>query len=147
MLADKEIVHSLIPQAPPMIMVDQLIYQDDQKSITGLYIYKDNIFCQDDMFTEEGMIENMAQSLALRSGWKAMEAGKGEKIEPAIGVLGAVKNFKLNKHARSESHVTTEIMITAEIFNASMVHAKVMQDGEVLAEAELKIFVPENQTS
>ena len=80
MLADKDTVHKLIPQSHPMIMVDQLIFQDDQRSITAFFIQEDNIFCQDAKFSEEGMIENMAQSVALRSGWKAMKENQEEKV-------------------------------------------------------------------
>ena len=144
MLADKDTVHNLIPQAPPMIMVDTLIEQDDERSVTGFFIEEDNLFVTRGRFTEEGLIENMAQSVALRSGWKALNEYEtaGEFI-PKVGVIGAVKNFKLYNMPLVNKEIYTEIEITAEVFNATMVSGFIKQNGELMAEAELKIFVPE----
>ena len=60
-----------------MEMVDTLIYHDEEKTTTGFLIQKDNIFVEDGVLTEEGIIENMAQSSALRTGW----IGTSEKGE------------------------------------------------------------------
>lgn len=142
MLASKKIVHKLIPQEKPMIMVDSLIHNEALKTITGFYIDRGNLFSENGKFTAEGLIENMAQSAALRTGWIAMQGHVPDQdFTPPVGVIGAVKNFKLHALPRIETTITTEIRIEAEIMNATIVKGRVMQDDKVLAEGELKIFL------
>jgi len=145
MLAAKNTVHKLIPQGPPMVMVDTLIYQDEHKTETSFYLENNNLFNDNGYFSEEGMIENIAQSAALRIGWSALEKSEGkESVSPQVGVIGAVKTFKLYRKPRINSNITTEIIVEAEIFNATLISGKIMQEEEILAEAELKIFLQDH---
>ncbi|MCK5765821.1 MAG: hypothetical protein KAH26_07550, partial [Bacteroidales bacterium] len=73
MLATKNTVTKLLPQGSPMIMVDTLISHDDRRTVTAFTIKKENIFVVNGRFSEAGLIENMAQSAALRTGWIAMQ--------------------------------------------------------------------------
>ena len=141
MLAGKDTVLKLIPQGIEMCMVDMLLYHDKKLSRTGFYIEKDNLFNVKGSFSEEGMIENIAQSAALRSGWMS-KIGAGEtELAPSIGVIGAIKNFMLYRNPAINTSITTEVEVITEIFNATMVQGKIMQDDELLAECELKIFI------
>lgn len=141
MIATKETVHKLIPQEPPMEMVDTLIYHDEQKTITGFHIQKDNIFVEGGVLTEEGMIENMAQSSALRFGWIGHSEKGKEQFSPSVGVIGAIKNFKLYHNPKVNTSINTSIHIQLEVFNAIVVLGKVFLDDVLMAEAELKIFI------
>lgn len=144
MLASKDMVTRLIPQGPPMIMVDALLYHDEQKSRTCLQIERDNIFVNGDVFTEAGLIENIAQSAALRMGWMGyQEMKEGADIKPKVGVIGAVKNFTLYRLPEVGIEINTEIIIQTEIFNATIISGKITADEELLAECEMKIFIQE----
>lgn len=144
MLAEKTSVRKLIPQEPPMLMVDNLIEHEEERTLTGFSIEAGNIFVNDGLFSESGIIENMAQSAALRTGWAGMQKSEGEaNFNPPIGVIGSVKNFKLFRLPKVNNRLETEILVQAEIFNATVIKASVRSDGELLAEAELKIFIPE----
>lgn len=143
-LADKNTVHQIIPQDNPMIMVDVLEAQDEQNTITSFIIENDNLFVEGGFFSEEGMIENMAQSAALRTGWKGMEgSNRHEGFVPPIGVIGAVKDFRIYRRPAAGTKIRTVLSVTAEIFNATMVSGKIWQGDELLAEGELKIFLQE----
>ena len=127
-----------------MIMVDVLEAQDEQNTITSFFIETDNLFVEEGVFSEEGMMENVAQSAALRTGWKgAEESNHGEGYVPPIGVIGAVKDFRFYRLPAAGTFIRTELSVTAEIFNATMVSGKIWQDDELLAEGELKIFLQE----
>ncbi|MEN8224525.1 MAG: hydroxymyristoyl-ACP dehydratase [Bacteroidota bacterium] len=146
MLATKEIIQTLIPQRPPMVMVDSLDYQDEHITRSSFYIENDNLFNTNGLFSEEGMIENIAQSAALRVGWIGREKSQGgDLISPPIGVIGAVKNFKLYRLAEVNTNINTEIVFQTEIFNAILVYGKILQADELLAEVELKIFIQDQQ--
>ncbi len=146
MLASSETVTKLIPQRPPMVMVDTLIDHDDQRTLTGFTVTDDNLFMSNGRLLEAGILENMAQSAALRTGWIThRENDRQQSFRPPVGVIGAVKNFKLFQLPCVNTHIETEIIILAEVFNATMVKAIMKAGEEVLAEAELKIFITENQ--
>ena len=70
-------ITELIPQRPPMVMVDRFegIDAEDQ-SHTSLTVREDNLFVEEGALTECGLIEHMAQSAAARVGWRCREAGE-----------------------------------------------------------------------
>ncbi len=144
MLAKKTSVRKLIPQEPPMLMVDSLIEHEGARTLTGFSIEAGNIFVNDGLFSESGIIENMAQSAALRTGWAGMQKSSNDaNFKPPIGVIGSVKNFKLFRLPEVNTRLETEILVQAEVFSATVIQASVRSDGELLAEAELKIFIQE----
>ena len=143
MLAAKETVLTLIPQRPPMVMVDKLIYSDEQKTITVFNIKEENIFCSSGHFLEAGLIENIAQSAALRTGWTAMHRAGFKMKKPPVGVIGAVKNLRIFRLPEVNTEIKTEITVLTEIFNATLISGRVKAGDEVLAECEMKIFLQE----
>lgn len=156
-IAEGEQLLKLIPQRPPMVMIDKLFFADAEKCITGLFINEQNIFCRDGLFREPGLIENMAQSAAPLppegGGSNALSVeGKCEsKIPPSggrgaveaasIGYIGAIKNLVIHFLPPVNSEIVTEIKITHQIFDATVVNAFVSCNGEKVAECELKIFI------
>ena len=77
-------VTSLIPQKAPFVMVDELIASDDVSSIIGFTISEDNIFTQNGEFIEPGLIENIAQSGAIRAGYIFSKLKEIELSKPII---------------------------------------------------------------
>lgn len=144
MLAGPDTLEKLIPQREPMLMLDALISHEEAKTVSSFSIMPDNIFVQNGLFIEAGLIENMAQTAALHNGWKAMlENEEGKSFKPAIGVIGSIKNFVLSRLPEVNSLIETEVVIITEIFNASVLEAKVRSAGKMIAQCELKIFIQE----
>ncbi|MDR2814115.1 MAG: pseudouridylate synthase, partial [Prevotellaceae bacterium] len=56
----------LLPQRPPFVMVDTLLYCDREVTVTSLLVRDGNIFCDNGRLTEAGVIENIAQTCAAR---------------------------------------------------------------------------------
>ena len=69
-LKNYKTIKGLIPQDEPIVMVDSLIYFDNKKAISELTIKKNNIFLNNNILSESGLIENMAQTIALYIGYK-----------------------------------------------------------------------------
>ena len=63
-------VLDLLPQRPPFIMVDKLTYYDPKHAKTVFLVRADNIFCHDGVMEEAGLVENIAQTCAARTGFK-----------------------------------------------------------------------------
>lgn len=125
-----------------MVMVDCLLDHDKQKTSTSFQVNEENIFVEKGVFSESGLIENMAQTAALRTGWSGMlQAGEKAAFTPKVGVIGAVKNFVLHQKPPAGSMLNTEVEVITELGNATLVKAKVFAGKDTLAECELTIFL------
>lgn len=129
-----------------MIMVDALLSHDVRQSTSSLKVDPGKLFCSGGVLREEGLIENMAQTAALHTGWEAMQHYGGQHgFKPPVGMIGAVKNFKLFRLPEVDTELTTEINILTNVFNATIISGKVFSDRELLAECEMQIFIIDNE--
>ena len=140
MLADKEKVLTLIPQKQPMVMVDGLISNNENTTISCLHLTKDNIFCSNGFFNEPGLIENIAQTAALRSGFEAMT----NNLEPTIGYIGAVKKMKIYNLPKDNDRLKTKIEIITRLMNVLIIKGEVHVNNKLVAEGEMNIFLQSN---
>ena len=53
-------IHHFLPHREPMLMADYILELTPEKVITSFKIKSDNIFLQDNQFTEAGLIEHSA---------------------------------------------------------------------------------------
>ena len=70
LLGDKDFVETLIPQRFPFVMVDKLYSYSETELVSGFTIKEDAIFFEKDCLVESGLIEHMAQSVALHTGYQ-----------------------------------------------------------------------------
>ena len=126
-----------IPQREPIVMIDTLIESDEIKTVSALTINAENIFCKDGVLNMPGLIENMAQTAALRVGYYC----KTENKPVPIGFIGGIKNLILNNFPEIGSTIYTEVILKHEVMDASIVQCYIKQSEEILAECELKIFL------
>lgn len=136
---DTEILQ-YIPQREPIVMIDTLVESDKVKTISALTIKAENIFCKDGVLNMPGLIENMAQTAALRVGYYC----KVENKPVPIGFIGGIKNLIINNFPEVGSQITTEVILMHEVMDASIVQCYIRQANEVVAECELKIFLIKN---
>ena len=128
---------SLLPQAPPMLMIDTLMSSYTKKTVTKLTIKEDNIFVSEDIFREPGIIENMAQTAAVRAGYEAKISD--EKVK--IGFIGNIKN--LNIYALPKVNDTLQTILTplSDIGNISSVKTEIFLNAEKTAECSMTIIL------
>lgn len=51
----------LLPQRPPMVMIDRFFGIENTISFSGLTLTSDNLFCKEGVLQETGIIEHIAQ--------------------------------------------------------------------------------------
>lgn len=137
MLASGESILKFLPHRYPMVMIDQLLVSDDDCTITGLHISKDNVFSYEGFFTEPGLVENIAQTAAIRAGYSFDREGKGTPM----GYIGAVKHLSIHFLPPVNSRIHTEIRVENEVFDVSLIRGKVTCEGRLVAECEMKIVL------
>ena len=100
-------ITTLIPQRPPFVMVDRIVSCDDTDAVTELTVRQDNILLEDTHLSSAGVVENMAQSCAVRMG-----CGNVLKNEPIrLGYIGEVKNLKIYRLPKLDEVLNTEVHV------------------------------------
>ena len=132
-----ENILSFIPQRYPFVMVDTLLSADEKTARTGFTVTAGNIFCEEDIFTEAGLLENIAQTAAAGAGYRKSQVNR----PAAIGYIGAVKNFEVFVLPQLNDVLCTETVITDKIFNATLIKGKIMCNTLLVAQCEMKVFV------
>ena len=133
-ILNKEVVNELIPQKSPFVMVDKLFYFSEDKVVSGLTISEENIFTFQDVFTASGLVENMAQTVALHTGYQYFL-----KNEPApTGYIGAIKKVEISEFPKIGDELITSVTILHEIMGVTLVSSQVECNGKIIASSEMK---------
>jgi predicted hotdog family 3-hydroxylacyl-ACP dehydratase len=126
----------LIPQRPPMAMIDALIAADENSARGQLYILESNLFIDNGVLAEPGLIEFIAQTAAAYTGYKNKTLNK----EVNEGYIGAIKNLVIHELPKVNSSVQSEIVVENEIVGYTIIAGRVYQDNRLLAECEMRIL-------
>ena len=131
-------ISELIPQRAPIIMVDEFLGMEGQNvSRSRLTVRADNIFVDNGVMDECGVIEHIAQSAAARIGYICREARK----EVPLGYIGSVNDFHLLAHPKVDDTIETIIEVIQEVFNISLIEAHCCVDGNCIATCRMKIYL------
>ncbi len=127
----------LIPQRPPFVMVDKLIFADEKKSSCSLAIVEENLFVEDGYYSAPGMVESMAQTAAAGTGFLFKKQNKAVPV----GYIGSVQKLVINERPPVNAMITMEVNLLTNIMQVSLVAGVVKWNGKVMASCEMKIFV------
>jgi predicted hotdog family 3-hydroxylacyl-ACP dehydratase len=133
-ITDKDFIGKLIPQKSPFVMVDKLLHFEDKKVVSGLTVSKENIFTENTHFAAPGLIEHMAQTVALYTGYQYFL-----KKEPApTGYIGAIKKAEIFELPSLGKELTTTVRVLHDIMDVTMVAIETECDGKIIASSEMK---------
>ena len=89
---------------------------------------------------ETGLIEHIAQSCSALMGCQALEQeNTGEN--PPVGLIGEVKRFECQRRPKVGEKVCTSIEFGFTFGNVTMATGESRVDDELIAKAQLKIFM------
>jgi predicted hotdog family 3-hydroxylacyl-ACP dehydratase len=126
-----------IPQRPPFVMVDKLLFSSDKQTITNLTILPENLLCENGFFYEAGMIENIAQSVAAGSGYQSKQ--KNENAPK--GMIGSIKKLQIRKRPGVGETIKTVVNLIADFDNALVVEGSISVGDEIIASCQLNVFM------
>ena len=126
----------LIPQRTPMTMIDALIAADEKSARGKLHILESNLFIDNGVLAEPGLIEFIAQTAAAYTGYK----NKTTNQEVSEVYIGAIKNLVIYELPKVNSFVQSEIVVENEIVGYTIIVGRVYQEDRLLAECEMRIL-------
>jgi predicted hotdog family 3-hydroxylacyl-ACP dehydratase len=127
-------VENLLPQKFPFVMVDKMYSYTEDTLVSGLRIQNDNIFFYDGNLVEAGLIEHMAQSVALHTGYQFLL----KKESAPIGYIGSIKDVEIRKLPKINDEIKTAITIIQEFGGITLVDVVTKLNGVEIASGQMK---------
>ena len=127
----------LIPQKFPFVLISTLLEVSEKTCSTTFRFDESHVLCWNGQLTSAGLMENIAQTAAAKTGYECLM--KGSKIP--IGFIGDVRDFVYTKHPKPGEEITTQVTIINEIFDVTIISGVVRLNGEEIASCVMKIFV------
>ena len=133
-ILDRNFVGNLIPQKFPFVMVDKVLEFGENFITSGFTIEESNIFTKEATFQEAGLIEHMAQSVALYTGYQFYL-----KNEPApTGYIGAIKSIEIFALPKVNDNLTTKVKVLHEFSGVTLVDISVLLNNVEIARGQMK---------
>ena len=133
-ILDRNFVGNLIPQKFPFVMVDKVLEFGENFITSGFTIEESNIFTKEATFQEAGLIEHMAQSVALYTGYQFYL-----KNEPApTGYIEAIKTIEIFELPKVNDNLTTKVKVLHEFSGVTLVDISVLLNNVEIARGQLK---------
>ena len=133
-LLEKEAVGNLLPQKFPFVMVDRLFSYSENSLVAGLKIDNNNIFLAENTFLEAGLIEHMAQSVALHTGYQFFLKNE---MAPT-GYIGSIKDIEIKKLPKINDTIQSTIAILQEFGGITLVDIVTFLNNEEIASGQMK---------
>ncbi|MCF1190186.1 hypothetical protein LRR18_01215 [Mangrovimonas sp. AS39] len=134
-------ISNLIPQKSPFVMVNSLEHFSETEVVSTFTITEDNIFVENGQLQEPGLVENMAQTVALHTGYAYFLKGE----DAPTGYIGSIKKIAVKKLPSIKETITTKVSILHEIMGVTMVNVTVLNvDQEEIASGEMKTVIADN---
>ena len=122
-------------------MVDALRSHSESNAISSLTIQKDNLFLENNEFLEAGLVENMAQTVALHTGYEYFLKG----MDAPTGYIGAIRNIDIIKLPVLHETIFTEVQIIQEFLGVTLVEIEIINAlEEKIASCQMKTVILAN---
>jgi predicted hotdog family 3-hydroxylacyl-ACP dehydratase len=133
-LLEKKAVENLLPQKFPFVMIDRMLSYSETALMAGLNIQNDNIFVENNTFLEAGLIEHMAQSVALHTSYHFFL-----KNETApTGYIGSIKDIEIKKLPKVNDVILSNVTILQEFAGVTLVDIVTFLNNEEIASGQMK---------
>ncbi|MGO1521976.1 MAG: hypothetical protein ACTHZ1_00230 [Sphingobacterium sp.] len=132
-----DIIHQCIPQRHPMLMVDSLLDYQPTRLKAALQIQNDNLFVKDGCLQETGLIEHMAQAIALHTGFSYYL----RREHAPIGYIGSINNLDILSCPKVGNRIITRIQVIQEFSGVTLVEIECTENGRLIAKGKMKTVI------
>lgn len=140
-------IQNYLPHRAPMLMVDLILNLDANFVETIFLIKEDNIFVNNGIFIEAGLIENTAQTCSSIVGKKYFfdEDGTENENINVIGFISALKNLKIHSLPKVNDTIITKANLVSKFvgddYTLCTMSCESLLDDKILLECEINLFI------
>lgn len=140
-------IQNYLPHRAPMLMVDLILDIDANFVETIFLIKEDNIFVQNNVFIEAGLIENTAQTCSSIVGKKYFFDENGTENENinVIGFISALKNVKIHSLPKVGETIITKATLVSKFagddYTLCTMSCNSSVEDQILLECEINLFI------
>lgn len=141
-------IKKFLPHRAPFLMVDNVLSIDDEHVSTSFHISEDCIFNDNGYFTEEGLVENAAQTCSSIVGKSFFREDdyEGEDIK-LIGFISAIKKVTVFDCPKIGSTIITNAKLKSrfdtEDYSICTIFCNTALDYKELLSCELNLIIQE----
>lgn len=136
-ITDEEVLLKCIPQRHPIVMVDTLLSFEENSVVAGFTVQAEGLFEQDGMLAEPGLIEHMAQTVALHTGFSFYVRNE----QAPTGYIGSIANLSVNRLPVQYENIVTTATILHEFSGVTLVDIVSKVHSEVIASGQMKTVI------
>ncbi len=136
-LFKKDFVQNLVPQKFPFVMVDKMYSFTETAIVSGLKILGDNIFCDNGVFLESGLIEHMAQSVAMHTGYEFFL----KQEQAPTGYIGSIKDIEIKRLPHLNDDIITTATIIQKFGDITLVDLITTLNDKIIATGQMKTIL------
>ncbi|POR28334.1 ABC transporter permease [Flavobacterium columnare] len=140
-------IQNFLPHRAPMLMVDYILNLSETTVKTIFEIKSDNVFIQNALFVEAGMVENAAQTCSAIVG-QTFFVDENQQIKENVKVIGfisGIKKIQLFDLPRVDQTIITEAQLKSRFdsdgYCICTMDCKSYSDDIQLLEAEINLFI------
>lgn len=130
----------LAPHRPPMLLVTRLLACDGLQGLAEAVLPEDSpVLDAEGRMLPEAMWEMIAQAYALVAGYAAQK--QDPTVPPKQGMLVGMRHAQALALPRAGETLHVQVEPDGHFEDFVLVQGQVLRDGEVLARAELKLYL------
>ena len=140
-------IERYLPHRPPMLMVDKILTIDAEHVETFFNILPNNIFLENGLLAETGLVENAAQTCSSILGKGYFIDDNDEEIPGVdiVGYISAIKTLKIHQLPAAGSTIFTRALLKSkfvtEQYSMCTLGFEVRCEGVLLSEGEMNLFI------
>jgi len=140
-------IQNYLPHRAPMLMVDLILDINSNFVETTFLIKEDNIFVDNNIFVEAGLIENTAQTCSAIVGKKYFfeEDGTENENVNVIGFISALKNLKIHSLPKAGNTIITKANLVSKFigddYTLCTMSCESLLEDKILLECEINLFI------
>lgn len=136
-ITNKEVLLNCIPQRDPIVLVDELIAFSEKEVTAGLHVAHQELFIKNNSLQEPGLIEHMAQTVALHTGFAYFI----NKEKAPTGYIGSIANLIIHRLPLVDEYIETTAVILHEFSGITLVDIVSKINGKIIAEGQMKTVI------
>ncbi len=137
MLAARTEIIDYIPQRDPFIAVHEILQATDEFAETQFEVLPESIFVTNGLFSEPGLLENIAQTAAAQMGYVCKKKG----LPVPLGYMASIKNLRVHSLPPVGVVLTTSIQVTNHVLSVILLEGIVLSQGALVCQCEMRIFI------